>query len=226
MALEHGYWFSTVWVFPALAEALVRLDDERAETKLAEAEERVQRLEMYLGIPQLRRTRGLLLRSRGNLAGAKEALVASADLARNQHSALELARTLTVLGEVARSSGDQGLGRLADNERAQLVERIGPECRGLVWAGALPQAMSARRRTTDATLNGAALDATPLTLRERDVAALVARGLSNRRIAEDLVISERTAANHVEHILGKLGFHARAQIAAWAVERGLRSARD
>jgi predicted ATPase/DNA-binding CsgD family transcriptional regulator len=61
----------------------------------------------------------------------------------------------------------------------------------------------------------------PLTKREREVAALIARGLSNREVGEALVIAEGTAANHVEHILGKLGFGSRAQVAAWAVERGL-----
>ena len=60
-----------------------------------------------------------------------------------------------------------------------------------------------------------------LTPRERDVAALVARGLTNRQIAAALVISERTAMKHVEHILDKLGFHSRVQVAGWAVERGL-----
>jgi DNA-binding CsgD family transcriptional regulator len=55
----------------------------------------------------------------------------------------------------------------------------------------------------------------PLSPRERQIAALVADGLSNRQIAAQLVISERTAQNHVQHILGKLGFANRAQIAAW-----------
>jgi non-specific serine/threonine protein kinase len=60
-----------------------------------------------------------------------------------------------------------------------------------------------------------------LTARERDVAALVARGQTNREIAAALVISERTADAHVQNILNKLGFNARAQIATWATERGL-----
>jgi predicted ATPase/DNA-binding NarL/FixJ family response regulator len=55
-----------------------------------------------------------------------------------------------------------------------------------------------------------------LTRREREVADLVARGLSNREIAETLVIAQRTAESHVEHILTKLGFNSRAQIAAWS----------
>ncbi|WP_214415499.1 ATP-binding protein [Sphaerisporangium fuscum] len=57
--------------------------------------------------------------------------------------------------------------------------------------------------------------ATPLTRREREVAALVAEGLTNKEIAERLVISRRTAEGHVEHIMNKLGFTSRTQIAAY-----------
>ena len=56
-----------------------------------------------------------------------------------------------------------------------------------------------------------------LSPREEEVAALVAEGLTNRQIAQRLVISERTAQNHVQHILTKLGFATRGQIAAWRV---------
>jgi non-specific serine/threonine protein kinase len=56
-----------------------------------------------------------------------------------------------------------------------------------------------------------------LTKREREVAALVARGMTNKDIATELVISQRTAEAHIEHILNKLGFTSRTQIAAWAV---------
>ncbi len=60
---------------------------------------------------------------------------------------------------------------------------------------------------------------TTLTRRERQVADLVAQGLTNKAIAAKLVISQRTAQGHVEHVLAKLGFTSRAQIAAWVVER-------
>ena len=56
-----------------------------------------------------------------------------------------------------------------------------------------------------------------LTSREREVAALVASGLSNKEIAQRLVIGERTAEGHVERILGKLEFRSRSQIASWYV---------
>jgi len=60
-----------------------------------------------------------------------------------------------------------------------------------------------------------------LTRRERETAGLVQQGLSNKEIAEALVISKRTAETHVEHILTKLGFTNRNQIAAWAGEQNL-----
>jgi non-specific serine/threonine protein kinase len=60
-----------------------------------------------------------------------------------------------------------------------------------------------------------------LTPRESEVARLLSRGLSNRQIAEALVISERTADSHVYRLLNKLGFSSRAQIAVWAVTHGL-----
>jgi adenylate cyclase len=61
----------------------------------------------------------------------------------------------------------------------------------------------------------------PLSAREREVAVLIARGRSNRQIAEELVIAERTVAAHVEHIMTKLDFASRTQIGVWAAERGL-----
>ena len=60
-----------------------------------------------------------------------------------------------------------------------------------------------------------------LTAREREVMALVARGLSNGEIAERLVISLKTADTHASHIRDKLGLRSRAEIAAWAVHHGL-----
>ncbi len=60
-----------------------------------------------------------------------------------------------------------------------------------------------------------------LSRREEEVASLVAQGLSNREIAERLVISERTVESHVQGILNKLGFRTRTQIAAWVVAQGL-----
>ena len=56
-----------------------------------------------------------------------------------------------------------------------------------------------------------------LTPRQTEVAALVSQGWSNRQIADELVITERSAESHVERIRARLGFRSRAQIAAWYV---------
>ena len=60
-----------------------------------------------------------------------------------------------------------------------------------------------------------------LTEREREVLALVARGYTNKQIADSLYLSEKTARNHVSHILEKLGFSRRSEAAAYAVEHKL-----
>jgi len=59
----------------------------------------------------------------------------------------------------------------------------------------------------------------PLTPREREVAVLVGEGLTNRQIAARLYLSERTAQNHVQHILTKLDLRNRGQIAVWVATR-------
>ncbi len=60
-----------------------------------------------------------------------------------------------------------------------------------------------------------------LTAREREVAALIAEGLTNGQLAERLYISPKTAAVHVSNILTKLGLSGRAEVAAWAVRHGV-----
>jgi len=67
-----------------------------------------------------------------------------------------------------------------------------------------------------AQLTAAPASGSPLSPRELEVARLVARGLTNKQIGQNLYVSERTAENHVQHILTKLGLRNRSQIAVWA----------
>ncbi|MFC7218271.1 ATP-binding protein [Streptomyces polyrhachis] len=112
-------------------------------------------------------------------------------------------------------------GKFSDEARGELgEERYGQLHR---QGGALPRSQATAFAVRDLdTLpeKGAAVAAQrgsgpgALTRREREVAELVAQGLSNREVAERLVISKRTADAHVEHILAKLGFSSRSEIAA------------
>jgi predicted ATPase/DNA-binding CsgD family transcriptional regulator len=85
--------------------------------------------------------------------------------------------------------------------------------RALSIDGALTLALDEPRRPAPPSQ----AEATPLTRREHQIAEIVAQGRSNKEIAAVLFISQRTVESHVEHILGKLGFTSRAQIAAWTV---------
>ncbi|HEY3735748.1 MAG TPA: tetratricopeptide repeat protein [Streptosporangiaceae bacterium] len=91
------------------------------------------------------------------------------------------------------------------------------EAGGGIDAGAAPG--DGTPREVDSAVAGIPLaGVTPpstLTTREREIAVLVARGLTNRAIAGELVISPATVARHVANILAKLGFESRTQIAAW-----------
>jgi DNA-binding CsgD family transcriptional regulator len=84
------------------------------------------------------------------------------------------------------------------------------------WAArrklAFPSA-PAQRSARDVTHG--ARPASPLSRREREVADLVAEGMTNAEIADRLTITVRTAEGHVEHIRNKLGFHSRVQIGTW-----------
>jgi serine/threonine-protein kinase PknK len=83
---------------------------------------------------------------------------------------------------------------------------------------ALADPSPARRSPAKPRARASASTRTGLTKRELEIAGLVARGLSNKDIANSLVISKRTAETHVEHILIKLGFNNRNQIAAWVAD--------
>jgi DNA-binding CsgD family transcriptional regulator/ribonuclease BN (tRNA processing enzyme) len=99
-------------------------------------------------------------------------------------------------------------------DRSEALVLAGDTARGAARLGMAPLRADAEQ-LSKMMRNG---DSGPvgLTRREREIAELVGRGLTNRQIADVLHVAERTAENHVQHILTKLGFHNRSQIAAWA----------
>jgi DNA-binding NarL/FixJ family response regulator len=78
-----------------------------------------------------------------------------------------------------------------------------------------------RYAAPDEPLAERTLEVSDLTKREREVLGLLARGLAQGEIARELVISEKTVATHIQHILEKLGVHSRAQAVALAHRSGL-----
>jgi ATP/maltotriose-dependent transcriptional regulator MalT len=121
------------------------------------------------------------------------------------------------------------LGRYLQTARQRLGQRVYAE----IWAGApsvtLETTLAEAREVIVAFQSGRLPETRPapvgvedaLSPREREVAILVTRGLSNREIAEKLVVTHKTAEAHVAHILNKLGFTRRVQIATWGMRREL-----
>jgi DNA-binding NarL/FixJ family response regulator len=111
---------------------------------------------------------------------------------------------------------------LKDAEADDLAAAIRSARAGDVYLDPAVAGIVARRLRAGATGAGGHGDAVAtLTVRERDVLAAVARGLSNRAIADELGIAERTARTHVSNILAKLGLASRTQAALFAVEHHL-----
>ncbi len=116
---------------------------------------------------------------------------------------------------------------LKDAEADELAAAIRAAASGEVHLDPAVAGIVARRmrsRASGAAGTGVGSDGDALgglTARERDVLGAVARGLSNRAIADELGITERTARTHVSNILAKLGLASRTQAALLAVQHGL-----
>jgi DNA-binding NarL/FixJ family response regulator len=174
-------------------------------------------------MPALRRTRGEALLGLRRYEDAHHELIsARADaLAIDRKTGLwPIERTLARLFAVTRQddladahlqTARETINDIADMNAAEdLRERF--------RAGALATLPEARKRTPN---QAAKAQFGGLTAREREVAVLIASGRSNREIADELVLGERTIETHVGNILGKLSFSSRAQVAAWVVQTGL-----
>jgi DNA-binding CsgD family transcriptional regulator/tetratricopeptide (TPR) repeat protein len=124
--------------------------------------------------------------------------------------------------------GSPGIGARSQYALAQVIRGDDPKESSRLAASACATAkvlgMNPLRTRAEALVQEllpAAEATVPLSRRECEVAGLVAQGLSNRLIADALVLSPRTVESHVQSILMKLGFGSRAQIAAWATANGV-----
>ncbi|MBA8961651.1 non-specific serine/threonine protein kinase [Rhodococcus percolatus] len=144
-----------------------------------------------------------------NFARAATLMGAAEALARSMGSAVIIHSDLLVYHQNCEQNARQELGVAAFEKAHRKGEQLG-------FDAAIAYALHEQQADTSTP---AAAASTRLTKRERQVADLIAEGLTNQAIADRLVISPRTAQGHVEHILAKLGFTSRTQVAAWVVER-------
>jgi DNA-binding CsgD family transcriptional regulator/tetratricopeptide (TPR) repeat protein len=105
-------------------------------------------------------------------------------------------------------------GRQAPGDRDEALAVLAAAAREAGQLGMVP--FTEWTGQLQAQLTAGPAGGSPLSPRELEVARLVGRGLTNKQIGQTLFVSERTAGNHVQHILTKLGFSNRSQIAAWA----------
>lgn len=182
-------------------------------------------------IPSLWKLRGEARSALGHWPEAEADLQAAQTFARRQGAKPLLGRIYLALGQLYHAQKRQPEADRAFTTARSLIEALAHDLPDIPAAGLqatpwrdhfLRQGMASIPAPTPLTPRQAAKkEYDGLTRREREVAVLIAGGKSNRDIAAALVIGERTATTHVSNILTKLGFASRAQIAAWAVEKGL-----
>ncbi|GIV98575.1 MAG: hypothetical protein KatS3mg057_3232 [Herpetosiphonaceae bacterium] len=176
-------------------------------------------------IPRLAQLRGDILAALGRPAEAEEALQAARASAHDQGARPLLWRIGVSLGNLYRSQGRRDEAGRAFAEARAIAEELAtniPEDN--LRDGFLREAV--RLIPAPTPRQAAKHEFGGLTARECEVAGLLAEGKSNREIADALTVSEHTVATHVSNILRKLGCSSRAQIATWALERGLTTRRD
>jgi DNA-binding CsgD family transcriptional regulator/tetratricopeptide (TPR) repeat protein len=208
----------------ATAELALRQGEAERALRLLEnlrGEGAAEALRHVAAAPAVDLVRARALRTLARLDEAEAALLSAYELA----TACNLASvTWRLRAELAAVFDAQGRGPRAGAARAEalaIVERLAQELTDVGRAeGFLARA---RRVLGIAAPSRRLLRRGPggLTVRELEIARLIAQGHSNRAMAECLVLSERTIEDHVSGILSKLGFSSRAQIAAWATQQGL-----
>ena len=219
-------------------EALAILREIGARPEIARCLAGLGRVAMDLGATQQARrhlTRSLQLShatgARISVARGLEAFAALAGPEGRPELAVQLAAAAAALRETAGLPplpGSRVEGYLAPARRLgdAAVARLWASGRALTSEAAVALALAPDEESPALTVVGryqvASAPPSSLTLREHQIAELVASGRSNKAIADELSISHTTAARHVANIMAKLGFNSRTQIAAWIANRAQR----
>jgi len=176
-------------------------------------------------IPRLWKQRGEALTALDRADEAEIALTAARDVARTEGLRPWLWRTCVALGRLYQKQTRREEAEQAYATARALIEELAANVPGEEpRAHFFSQATALLPHKRPLAPGRAAKEASGgLTAREREVAALIAGGKSNREIADALVVSERTIETHVANIMFKLSVQSRRQIRDWAIEKGLNS---
>jgi DNA-binding CsgD family transcriptional regulator len=172
--------------------------------------------------PRLSQLRGEILIALRRYASAEKALRGALASAQTLELKPQEWRTWASLSRLHRAQGKPEFAEEASIMASKVVEELAVlldgDLRNQFRERALAQWMGSK---TNFKKEAAKRQFGGLTAREREVAGLIAAGKSNLEIAEALTLSHRTVEAHIGNILTKLDFNSRAQIAVWAVEKGL-----
>lgn len=201
---EAGAPADRVNLLPAAVEIFVAAGNIDAARDAAEEQER---LAATFDVPYVvasgQRALGAVALAAGDPRRAAERIRKGLALFQQLDLPYETARTRELLADAASALGD--------DETARIHRSAAREAYASLGAG--PDLAHLGGTTEE--------DGDELTPREREVLRLIATGMTNRAIADTLVISEKTAANHVSNILAKLGLSSRSAATAYAYEHGL-----
>jgi DNA-binding NarL/FixJ family response regulator len=203
--------------------ALADGDLATAAASLAESLDLSMATGQRLGIARGLEAFAMLSAMRGDDAAAIMLAAAASSLREaigHARAASAQARLASLLAAAQQRLGPSAATAAADGRRLSMHEAV-----AFALASAEAKAPGATTGAGPPQVNGAggarAAGAVPsvLTAREHEITQLIARGLSNRGIADELFISPATAARHVANIMAKLGLNSRAQVAAWTVDQ-------
>jgi DNA-binding NarL/FixJ family response regulator len=193
-------------LLPAYVE--VMLEGGKREAARAAADE-LGRIAEHMNAPYLdalaAHAHGAVLVHEGDPGAALTALRAAQKAWRELDAPYEGARVRALIGVACREVGDSAGARLEFEAAQEALKSL----------GAATDLVKLGRLSDTSRPDG------PLTRRENEVLVLVASGKTNRVIAAELFISEKTVARHVSNIFGKLGLSSRAEATAYAFKHGL-----